>query len=64
MRLEVRFERLRQNERHHNLARGKPEEGESLRDTLVGEALEESQVLIAPLADADSGTRLRDIFGI
>jgi len=55
---------VQQNERHHNLPGGKPEEGENLRDTLAGEALEKSQVLNATLADADIGTLPRDIFGI
>jgi len=37
---------VQQNEHRHNLPGGKPEAGESLRDTLVREALEENQVLI------------------
>ncbi len=37
---------VQQNKRHHNLPGGKPKAGESLRDTLVREALEENQVLI------------------
>ena len=37
---------VQQNGSDHNLPGGKPEAGESLRDTLVREALEENQVLI------------------